>query len=829
TTPANLLPLEARIVLVDGESIRSFTSWSRAAARLRERMAETPADPSPALALAQLAARRGERQIIIDGVDQALTALRTAQRAAAERDTDQAQRVQQRTFAQVLDLARHEALDRLDQSAELREMLFDRVAMITSGPAQEVAYHLAVGRFLAAQRPREAVEHLQVVLADEVLSAQLYEAAPVSRQAGLEANQRLRALIEKHGRAIYATYEQRAARELERLAAQRADTEALIALAERYPLAAAASEALVRAAGQLAERDRLPAAVEQLRRARERAPTPAQRGRVVGQTAALYQAHGEPGRAIAWLHRLQREHPEVAPVRDGEPVSIDDWLSQLERMEPGAGSLPALALPLDQPRLVSGRLLAAPREHWAMAQRDVLLVERDGMLQRYEPGELALRWQREATFDQARLVGADERLLLLWSPRRHELIALDDATGEPAWAKLDATALLEEVGDARDRAAARAADRRRFEDLLQQRPVRLNRGQPMQREQDGDDEAQRFAVVGASSVALADHMGRVVGVDRRRGEVRWQLMSAIERITHARVRHDTLALAGVIGPGADTATGAIAVLDLRTGERIMPVIEDKQIPRWIGFAGDRLLLVASDDRITAYRLGSGAVAWRARVTDTALADVGWASERLVMLRDERGVGHLFDAETGERRQRLHLDAQLGRRAVSIDPVEQRWYVHTTDGLTCLDGSGAVQWRDGITEGPFAALTHLVTREHIVLLTQRRAAVGGDDAPAPPWVIRPGEAPIRERIEPAQPEPEQPDADDAEVGEADEAERFRHHLYLLDRRTGALVAEHPLGPLPHGLSAEGAAAQQNRLIVPTAGQTLVVPGGDAASN
>lgn len=829
-TPANLLPLESQLVVVGRDAVRSYTSWPRAAVRLRQRMKNASNDPAPALALAQLAARRRDGAVVIEGVDQALAALRRAQHEAAA-SGEPVSDVQARTFTQVLQLARHETIAALDDQPQsqrsnmratgLREMLFDSVAAITAGPAQEVAYHMARVEFLVdVDRVPEAVEHLQVVLADEVLASQLYEAAPVSRQAGLEAQQRLRALIDEYGREIYAAYDRQALRQLRRLVAQRGDAEALIALADRHPLAAAAPRALVHAARRMAEADRFAAAIEQLRRARDRAHSDELIAQVVGQAVVLYEAHGEPGHGIAWLRHLQREHPDVTPTRDGIPVGVEDWIARLERMAPGSSSLPSLALPMDAPHLVPGRLVPVAHESWAMTQRDVLLTQDNQTLRLYARDNLDVRWERALSIDQPRVISADAERLLLWSPRDHQLVALDEATGESMWQR-DAAALLRAVGDADDRAAAHVPDRRRFDPLLQQH--RLVRGDGALEEVRND--SQRFALVGAGSVAMVDRMGRVVGIDRQGGQVRWQLMSAIEQVTHAQVRHDTLLLGGVLGPGTDAETGAIVAIDLRSGEQIMPVIEDRRLPQWLGFAGDRTMVVASEGRLTAYRLGSGAVAWRAEVDETDFGDLGWANDRLVMVRDQADVAHLFDAQTGEHLRRVHLAETLGARAVRASPTEQRWYVHTQEGLACFDAGGRMRWRDAIAESSHQALGQWVTRDHIVLLARRRADVGGEQAQAPAWVVQPGDGAVPPRVDPDHAEQVEPaeaaEADDD--GAEDEADQFGHHLYVLDRRTGAIVAEHPVGPLPAGVRAAEGAVQRNRLVMPAGDRTLILSG------
>ncbi len=79
-TPANVLPLDGQVVLVSAEHVRSYMSWQRAADRLRQRIEQSPADPSPGMALAHSRLRNGQREAVLEGVGHALAALREVRR-----------------------------------------------------------------------------------------------------------------------------------------------------------------------------------------------------------------------------------------------------------------------------------------------------------------------------------------------------------------------------------------------------------------------------------------------------------------------------------------------------------------------------------------------------------------------------------------------------------------------------------------------------------------------------------------------------------------------------------------------------------------------------
>ncbi len=629
-------------------------------------------------------------------------------------------------FEQLLALARSENAGK----THLRKDLFDRLATITAGPKQEVTYHLAAATYLseapqpqqvqAAQQAQEAVEHLQAVLADKALTSQLYETPTISRQAGLEARRRLKALIEAHGKSIYAPYERQAAMQLQRLLDRHGNAEALVALAERYPISEAAPEALIHAAGQYAQADEFACAGQQLRRAWDWASTPQLKTRVVSQIAQLYESQGQPRRAMAWLDRLAEAYPDMQPTRQGQSIPVSQWMSRLKAMPAGAGSLPALALPLGQPRLLPGQLVDQPADERAV----LLTLDEQGKLCRYEDASLKVRWRTAAPAIGLRLLDANEDQLLLWSPMSHELVAINDATGEVMWQQANVATLLNGAGDVGDRRSLQAANQPGPGNMVvfRGRLVRVQMQQLQQDDGPADDEDQRiFTATGPTTVALADAYGRVVGLDRRTGKVLWQLMAPTERVTQVTSQHDTLVLAGFTGVGSNVRSGSVTVLDMLTGEQRLSPIEDKQVPQWVALAGENLLAVVTDGQVTMYRLSSGEVAWRTQLKGVSrIPEQGWGDEAmLALVISENGgrVMRLYEPTSGQLLGRLQLPATAVTPLIHAQPAEQRWYVETVNGLAAVDSTGHVQWRDAIADADQTIIGHVMTRDYAALLTR----------------------------------------------------------------------------------------------------------------
>src|SRR5690606_8670385 len=119
----------------------------------------------------------------------------------------------------------------------LREEIFERLALVTAGPADEVLYLLSLGAFMVeTDRPGQAVGAYQTVLKTPARASQPYAGGFVPQPAGQEARHRMEQVMLEAPFA-YAKFDAEASQRLaELIAAPRPSVDALIDLARQYPL-----------------------------------------------------------------------------------------------------------------------------------------------------------------------------------------------------------------------------------------------------------------------------------------------------------------------------------------------------------------------------------------------------------------------------------------------------------------------------------------------------------------------------------------------------------------------------------------------------------------
>ena len=812
--PANLALLDGQVVAATADELLAYLSWERAYGDLRRQISAAPHDTAPGLALAELARRSGRGQAVLEGADHALAAL--VRPGAGPRDPQR----QQHLFANLLALAR----DAGGLDNDTRQGLYDRVATVTAGPGQEVAYHLAVAHFHErAGRGRAAVDHLQSVLTEPALARHLYEQPLVSRQAGLEARRRLGRLVARLGPEVYEKYDRLARHRLDELTERPApQADALIALAERYPEARVAPQARLIAADVLIDRQRDVEAARQLRLAYEQSWRRSDRAAAAGRLAQHHERQGRAELAIAWLRQVGQEHPDLAPHRDGQPLPLADWLVRLsEQPVSAAAGLAELELPLGSPRALAGRPIVR-HDNAAAPGTDHLLLLDESKLHLHRAGGTEHAWAAELEMAQPRLLHGGDGHLVLFSPGEARLATLDVDTGEAIWPTIDVARAMEVAGDPAARDAVLHVGQRHFREMVDDRP--LARPEP------GPDGPALHAVAGTSTILLADAEGRLVGLDRASGQILWSRLGELDRVTAVASDGDSFAVAGVAGAETRAAVGTLLLLDESTGEP--RALESPEPSRWVGFAGPGLVVTVAEREITAYRSRTGQVAWRVTASAAELTGEAWADDHLLIVRDADGRALVIEAGSGELVQRL--TAVDGGQAGDFEALAAHglWHIRTHEQALTLDSRGNRLWRDAIDLPETAHLVRqIVTRRHVVVLARQAGAAG-----ATTWrrggrggnvihVDQDGVA-VQVRVEPGQ------RLELMGPGRGGDVDTVGpHRVYVLDRQSGSLLAEHVIDRLPQPLSLERAAAVDGALVLSFGERTVLLPtaGDDEADD
>ncbi|MEX0886234.1 MAG: PQQ-binding-like beta-propeller repeat protein, partial [Phycisphaeraceae bacterium] len=797
--PANVTLLDGQAVAATAQTLRSYLSWDRAYADLRRQIDDARHDTRPGLALAELARRASRGEAVLEGADHALAAL--VRPPAADRDPAR----QRQLFDHLLELAR----DGTGLDTPTRQGLFDRIATVTAGPGQEVAYHLAVSRFLEhAGQAARAVDHLQAVLGEPTLAQQLYEQPLVARQAGLEARRRLARLVARLGPTIYDKYDRLARQRFDELTtpttpatpAGDPGAQALIRLADRFPEAMVAPRARLAAAGALATEQQPAEAARQLRLAYDQARHRGDRAAAAGRLAELHEHQGRLELAAAWLRQVRQAEPELEPERDGQPVTIDAWLTELSGQRATAATgLPRLGLPLDEVQSMAGR--PVPGHEGAALPADQFLLAGDGWLRLHAGPDREQAWEAELDMAEPRLLAAGAGQLLLWSPADRRLAAFDAETGESPWPTIDVRRAMGGADSLEDRKAARREQQRRFLELVEANNVLV-------RESQRPGQAGPHVHAGAAAIVLADADGQVVGVDRATGQVLWSRLADLDQVVAVAAGGQAFAIAGVTGTD-DAAAAVVLLLDESTGEPLAGPLEAAEPAQWIGFAGPGLIVTAAEQQITAYRAQSGQVAWRLDVAGPALTDEAWADDNLLIIRDLDGRALVIEVETGDVVQRL--TATQGRRPgdFQVTAAQGLWHIRTHEQVLALDARGKQVWRDAIDLPEAERFVHqLVTRDHVLVISEQ----GSDEQQV-----------LLDRGVIRQEDIERLDRLDRQIleGQVGFDGSGHHRIYVLHRRGGGLLAEHELDPLPEPLSVERSLAVDGAVVLSYGDRTAVV--------
>jgi outer membrane protein assembly factor BamB len=765
------------LFVADDQRLHVIDDWEAARQRLLARADTNQTDPDAGLALAHLALSQGDDDAVIEGIDQAIFA---ADMNALTHGGDAGGEVQRRVFKQVLAFTDQS----MGGSDTLRRAMFDRLATLTNGPTDEVAYHLALGAFLAepaVDRPGEAVVHYQAILDTADLADQVFERDGYRRQAGIEARRRVHQLVKKHGPQIYRRFEELAATEYEQLLASNADARQHIALARSYPLAETAARAHLRAATILAEDGDHAGAATQFRLAYEQARDTALRVAAASRLATQYESQGQPRRGMRWLDRVARDLPDVKLERRGTPISADAWSDALAAMPETHAELPRISPDIQRTSRVSGHIVpTVATPHTASAPDRFLTIDGPTLRLHARPDQPPL-WSVGTDIDDAIALGVSAEQVLLFSSERGVLTALNGRNGEPDWPARHIASLLREVSE-EDRLPE---DRNRVEpELLELITPGNRRGE--RRVVDvalGNERPIENIRVRASEsvVVLADAAGRAVGIDRYTGSVLWRLRSPIDELAGMTLGEDAVALYGNSYAADSAHAGRLLVLDLVTGRPRIPTIHlGASLPRWSAFTGRNKLVLIDLAGVVAYDLNNAQVAWRTNPSTLPLTGEAWAGGQRVIVPDSGGVAHLIDADTGKVTRRISAEAR--RRSPPSDArlVDNAAYLLAAGSVVALDEQGRVAWRDATDPDLRGFVRQWVGRTHLAVLS----------------------------IVPARP--------------TDEQREPSRRLFFFERDSGRLVAQYRLGAPIGAIDAQASQLIDDALLLSTDQGVIALP-------
>jgi len=792
-TPGNIVLASGQVLVASSQSLQGFTDWSVAHAQITQRASQDPSDPQPGLALARLALRTGRDQGVLEGIDLALASL--SEPSAENLEQDARRRMVIQPIREIIDPASGAGL-------ELRGELLDRLAASASTPEQEAAYQLVRGLYLEETgQPQRAVEHYQAVLADRSLSAQLFSYGRGSVRAGLEAQRLLKALIKTHGRAVYTNYDLLAEHELNELITQGESlAERYTVLADRYPLAVSANNARLYAADLYEQSGDVMASLRQLQTVYLSTDSIDRVSNAAGRIAQMYQDEGRPDLARRWLRRVRREYEGITLYRDEQPVSVPSWLSELSVQLAASRALPRLQLPLTQTQLIPGKPLPVAATSQPIP-RDRILMRDDVSVWLMDARNMQPLWTIPLPATDMQVLAMDERQVIWWSIESGLLGGLDARTGQPLWPDIDFSLALEETGESNRHQQKRTHPQIQFAQILGGTNVRHRRAAP------GDTSPNTLLnEVDLTTVILADLLGRIVCIDRHTGAVRWRRVSPSDNLTALSLGDGLVAISGASWADTQVQHGVITLLDSLTGEQLETQIQTDQVPAQLAFADDGQLLVVGNNKLSAYDATSGRTRWTHSLPRQTTFRRVWIGDRLLIAstyQAQVGSALVMELESGSVINQLPIRMVVGQpHSFNVIVDENRWQVFSPMQAMALDTAGRTLWADAISTPIGQMLMQEVGEQHVVLISKTRS----HQIPK----IPPGNFPNRAQMEKA--------LDDAGLLRVKQG---GYRLYLLNRETGLILSDTPLGETPAPIDPTASVLLDGALLLGAGDQTLLI--------
>lgn len=315
---------------------------------------------------------------------------------------------------------------------------------------------------------------------------------------------------------------------------------------------------------------------------------------------------------------------------------------------------PAALEPLSGP--ASGRLV------WSAKGDDVnfplsiatpadrfVVASSDGTVRALAAADGRELWQGSAGGKLSAGVGSDGRFAAVVN-RDNELVVLD--AGRVTWKKALPTPVVAAPLVAGERVFALTLDRQviAFDALDGRKIWELRRpGEPLTL-------AKAGVLLAYKDTLVVGQGSRLAGVDPLRGQLRWEASVATPRGTNEVER-----LADLVGPAvrqgevicARAFQAAVGCVNAERGSALW----NRTVGGTNGVGADDQVVVAGDasDRLSAWRMSNGDLAWSADQFQHRKLSVPQLSAKQVLIGDYEGQVHLLDRDTGKTRSRIATD------------------------------------------------------------------------------------------------------------------------------------------------------------------------------
>ncbi|MGP1273191.1 MAG: outer membrane protein assembly factor BamB family protein [Phycisphaerales bacterium] len=705
---------QGQLLVFGSGTVHGYLDWTTAERVLSRRIAEHPADPQHAIALAELASRADRPERIAGAADAALAAVERMPDPAA------AERARARLFG-----ALSAILDG-DRPISTRERgeIVDRLGLAARTADERVGHLMHRGRWLEERGDfRDAAATYQEILLDPGLARAGHALSWRRQRADLAATAALASLVEREGTAVYRAFDREADAALRAVGDPAADAPASRQLAQQYeaiarayPLARTTPDAWLAAAG--AHRDAgderqalaaLHAGFDAAARVPTRRVNAATLAEITGRLATRLADDDRAFEATSVLRRARTEQGGLRLTRFGEPIDADALEERLLRALAEHDRLPRLAAtPERMSQVLPGWTIVPPASRsgprtpshvmlrsethgvvalWSLAGRpagDLGFELTDAERAELEAGEgLRPLWSRplgEAPIDEPRLIQLTPARALLYRRAHAEAAveAIDTVSGETLWVSP------------------------RFGDLFETDPPRYATG-VIETPLDGRAWLRdQIIAIDDDFLALVERTGRAILLDLDTGGVVWATQLDVPAVYEASLRDGVLTLIGErpADPARGEGPGVLPIAagyDIPSRTTVFGPRELRSFARWVRHEPAGPVLIGLDSGVLAVDPSRGEELWTVDDPAVRLSGDAWTMrDRAYIMGADRQLWQI-DLTSGTLRPEALEDLGRVGDADRIHaerlPSGEALFV-STEGMVVFDRTGRLIGGDG---------------------------------------------------------------------------------------------------------------------------------------
>lgn len=733
--PGSPVVARGQLLLVSGTRAHGYLDWANAERVLSGRIADHPADPQHAIALAELAGRAGRPARVPAAADDALNAIARLVDRGDEGEAVAARSKLFRILAAVLD-AEFAPTDAGGPGPGAipvgdRGAIVERLERAARMPSQRVGHLMRRAAWHEQRREHdEAAGDYQRILADEILARAEHTVRWRRQRADLASTAALARLLAEHGPGFYSRFDRDAERAIAALHEQDAvastatpdapeldlnpqepgppavsnaeRAEGYERLARRFPVAKVAAEAWLassrahleaadRRASIAAARSGLEAAVRQPQRRRDREVA----AELAGRLASMLAEDDRVFEAASIARRARAELRLTSVPIGNEEVRLDSLEQSLRSRLIDAERLPRVS---DNPgamvQVLGGwKPIAAASQTGPIATAAVLLRNDSlGLLALWSTaGETDPTVDLAAARADGSLIESEPRLRPVWSRPLG-----DDPFDDVRLVRLTATEALLIRGqhtEARLESIETISGTTNwstpaFGSLFDEEPPELRTGAILTPLDGRAWLRDQVLAVGRRTAITVERSGRASAVDMQTGEVLWARRLDVPAVYEASLADGVLTVIGE--RPSDPAQGERSVMDpvvagydARSGAPLFEPIDPGSYARWVRHRPGSPPLIGLDSGVAALDPARSGTRWVVDDPAVRLSGDAWIMP---------GRAYVL----GPDRQLWQIDTAAGRLgAASLEDLGRIAEATQVTAHTLPDGSALFAGTEGV--------------------------------------------------------------------------------------------------------------------------------------